>query len=71
MIVIFRIFWNSQNSAQFINEATPVLRLGNLAEYLRTEIVNHRPSIQYADGDIKSIKSSSGINAACSSPSLR
>ena len=64
MILNLRAFWDSQRVQPFMNETIPIIDIENLtlANFIRREIVNHRPSIKYNDYDIKSIKSGSGSN---------
>ena len=65
MILNFRAYWNSATNEPFINEVIPMLSPEGmtLADYIRTEVVNYRPSETYADTDIKAVKSASGMNA--------
>ncbi|EJK47344.1 hypothetical protein THAOC_33939, partial [Thalassiosira oceanica] len=62
----FRVSWSGSMDS-FINETIPITSAESegettLLEYIRSEISEARPNLQYADQDIQSIKDGSGSN---------
>ena len=65
ILLDLRVYWDNTGGHAFVNETIPVINMEDmtfLSDFLRHEIINTCPNLQYADSDIKSMKSSSGTN---------